>query len=211
MPAYGRDFGYTLDLMRHDPDAPNGMTEFLISNAAAALRERGVIRLSMNFAAWGRLLDPECSTRPTQRFATWWIRKLNPFFQIESLRSFNQKFDPEWLPRAWSSPSRPTFPASGSCTSAPKASSRFPASGQLLVPKPVGGVLAPDDARARRDRDPRSRDRRASTAAAAVGVALAILSACPAAGRADFDTERLVRRARPRCATGGTRDLHRVA
>ncbi len=31
VPAYGADFGYTLDLMRHRPDAPNGMTEFLIA------------------------------------------------------------------------------------------------------------------------------------------------------------------------------------
>ena len=29
VPAYGPSFGYTLDLMRHDPGAPNGMTEFL--------------------------------------------------------------------------------------------------------------------------------------------------------------------------------------
>ena len=53
VPAYGADFGYTLDLMRHDPDAPNGMTEFLIASTAAALRGRGVVRLSMNFAVWG--------------------------------------------------------------------------------------------------------------------------------------------------------------
>ena len=38
VPAYGPSFGYTLDLMRHDPDAPNGMTEFLIASTAAALR-----------------------------------------------------------------------------------------------------------------------------------------------------------------------------
>ncbi len=25
---------------------------------------------------------------------------LNPFFQIQSLRDFNQKFDPEWVPRS---------------------------------------------------------------------------------------------------------------
>ena len=55
VPAYGQSFGYTLDLMRHDPDAPNGMTEFLIASTAQTLRGRGVARLSMNFAVWGRL------------------------------------------------------------------------------------------------------------------------------------------------------------
>ena len=38
VPAYGEDFGYTLDLMRHLPDAPNGMTEYLIAQTALALR-----------------------------------------------------------------------------------------------------------------------------------------------------------------------------
>ncbi len=146
VPAYGRDFGYTLDLMRHDPDAPNGMTEFLISNAAAALKERGVIRLSMNFAAWGRLLDPDVQHSPMQRMATWWIRKLNPFFQIESLRSFNQKFDPEWLPRAMVFPEADDLPRVGLLYVGAEGFLAVPGLGQFLVPKPVGGVLAPDDA-----------------------------------------------------------------
>nr|MDT0665910.1 DUF2156 domain-containing protein [Micromonospora sp. DSM 115978] len=34
VPAYGPDPGYTLDLMRHDPSAPNGMTEFLLASTA---------------------------------------------------------------------------------------------------------------------------------------------------------------------------------
>ncbi len=100
VPAYGRDRGYTLDLMRHDPDAPNGMTEFLITKTAEALCERGVRRLSMNFAAWGRLLDPDIQHGPAQRVVAWGLKKLNPYFQIESLRSFNEKFEPEWLPRS---------------------------------------------------------------------------------------------------------------
>ena len=69
VPAYGPSFGYTLDLMRHDPDAPNGMTEFLIASTAAALRDRGVARLSMNFAMWGRLFadDVPFTRRPAGR------------------------------------------------------------------------------------------------------------------------------------------------
>ena len=31
VPASGPTSGYSLDLMRHEPDAPNGMTEFLIA------------------------------------------------------------------------------------------------------------------------------------------------------------------------------------
>ncbi|HZJ27382.1 MAG TPA: lysine--tRNA ligase [Acidimicrobiia bacterium] len=146
VPAYGADFGYTLDLMRHDPDAPNGMTEFLIANAAVALRARGVIRLSMNFAAFGRLLDPDVQHSPTQRFATWWIRRLNGVFQVESLRSFNQKFDPQWFPRCLVYSEAADLPRVGVVYAGAEGLVAIPRLGPLLVPKPVGGVPAPDDA-----------------------------------------------------------------
>ena len=50
--------------MQRDPDAANGMTEFLIANAALALGERGFTKLSMNFAAWGRLFDARRAAEP---------------------------------------------------------------------------------------------------------------------------------------------------
>ena len=52
VPSYGSDPGYSLDLMRREPDAPNGLTEFLISESSLALGRQGFDRLSMNFAAW---------------------------------------------------------------------------------------------------------------------------------------------------------------
>jgi lysyl-tRNA synthetase, class II len=100
VPCYGSDPGWSLDLMQRDPDAPNGMTEFLIANAALALGERGFRRLSMNFAAWGRLFDTGATLGPGQRLAKKLAEILNPYFQIKSLRDFNAKFDPRWVPRA---------------------------------------------------------------------------------------------------------------
>ena len=67
VPCYGDDPGFSLDLMRRRPDAPNGATEFLIANAALALGERGFRRLSMNFAAWGRLFEEDRNLRPPER------------------------------------------------------------------------------------------------------------------------------------------------
>jgi lysylphosphatidylglycerol synthetase-like protein (DUF2156 family) len=122
------------------------MTEFLISSTAVALRERGVSRLSMNFAAWGRLLDPDVQHSPAQRFATWWIRKLNRFFQIESLRSFNQKFDPQWLPRCIVFPEPADLARVGILYAGAEGFVAIPGLGPLFVPKAVGGVPAPDDA-----------------------------------------------------------------
>jgi lysyl-tRNA synthetase class 2 len=100
VPCYGEEPGWSLDLMQRDPDAANGMTEFLIANAALALGERGFTKLSMNFAAWGRLFDAGAALTPSQRVLKRAAELLNPYFQIKSLRDFNAKFDPRWVPRA---------------------------------------------------------------------------------------------------------------
>ncbi len=144
VPAYGRDRGYTLDLMRHDPDAPNGMTEFLIWNTAVALDERGVRRLSMNFAAWGRLLDPDIQHSPTQRAIAWGLKKLNPYFQIESLRTFNEKFDPVWLPRSIVYADASDLPRVSALYAGAEGFLVLPFGRSLFVPAPVGGERAPD-------------------------------------------------------------------
>ena len=143
VPAYGPSFGYTLDLMRHDPGAPNGMTEFLIASTAAALQERGVARLSMNFAMWGRLFAEDVPFSRTQRAARWAVGVLNPFFQIKSLHDFNAKFDPEWLPRVLAVRSRADLPRVGLLYAGAEGFLAIPGIGGLLVPKAVGGVASP--------------------------------------------------------------------
>jgi len=100
VPCYGSDPGYSLDLMRRRPDSANGLTEYLIANAAISLGASGVERLSLNFAAWGRLLDESDGMGIGGRIQRRVAKALNPFFQIQSLRDFNAKFDPEWLPRS---------------------------------------------------------------------------------------------------------------
>jgi lysyl-tRNA synthetase, class II len=91
--------GYTLDLMRRLPDAANGIIEFLIARTAAELDDRGVARLSLNFAAFSRLLDDDVQHTRMDRFLRRVVDLLNPYYQIRSLREFNEKFQPEWLPR----------------------------------------------------------------------------------------------------------------
>ena len=143
VPAYGPSFGYTLDLMRHDPDAPNGMTEFLIASTATALGARGVARLSMNFAMWGRLFADDVPFTPAQRAARWAVGALNPFFQIKSLHDFNAKFDPEWLPRVLAYRRRADLPRVGLRYAGAEGFLALPGLGELLVPRAVGGVPAP--------------------------------------------------------------------
>jgi lysyl-tRNA synthetase class 2 len=143
VPAYGPDFGYTLDLMRHDPAAPNGMTEFLIASTARALDERGIVRLSMNFAMWGRLFADDVPFTLAERVARRLVGVLNPFFQIRSLRDFNAKFDPEWLPRVLAYRRPSDLPRVGLLYAGAEGFLALPFIGDLLVPKAVGGVAGP--------------------------------------------------------------------
>jgi lysyl-tRNA synthetase len=145
VPAYGPSFGYTLDLMRHDPEAPNGMTEFLIASTATALGDRGVARLSMNFAMWGRLFADDVPFTRAQRVARWAVGVLNPFFQIKSLHDFNAKFDPEWLPRVLAYRHRSDLPRVALRYAGAEGFLALPGVGELLVPKAVGGIASPSE------------------------------------------------------------------
>jgi lysylphosphatidylglycerol synthetase-like protein (DUF2156 family) len=100
VPCFGDEPGWSLDLMQHDSSAPNGMTEYLIAMTAQELRARGDKRLSLNFATWGRLFEPGASLSVAERAQRKLAAALSPYFQIRSLRDFNAKFEPEWVPRS---------------------------------------------------------------------------------------------------------------
>ncbi len=135
VPCYGEDPGYSLDLMRRNPDAPNGVTEFLIANCALALGRQGFRRLSMNFAAWGRLFEQTRSLSIGERIQRAIAKALNPFFQIESLRDFNQKFEPEWLPRSIVIEDPAALPRVGLLFATIEGFVDLPVIGRLLVPR----------------------------------------------------------------------------
>lgn len=96
VPSYGRP-AVSLSFMRRDPETPNGLTEFLVARSLEAFRERGVKEVSLNFAAFARLLT-EPANMP-ERVAARMLRWADAWFQIESLYRFNAKFEPRWEPR----------------------------------------------------------------------------------------------------------------
>ena len=98
LPIYGNR--PTLDLMRRLPDAANGIIELLVARTVAELDQRGVRRLSLNFAAFSRLLDDDVQHTRVDRLLRRVVDVLNPYYQIRSLREFNEKFQPEWQPRS---------------------------------------------------------------------------------------------------------------
>jgi lysyl-tRNA synthetase, class II len=140
VPAYGDDFGYTLDLMRHLPDAPNGMTEYLIAETALALQRDGISRLSMNFAMWGKLFDEDVHYSLPQRAAKRVVEVLNPFFQIKSLYDFNAKFSPLWLSRMLVFEEPTDLPRVGLLYAGAEGFLAIPGVGELFVPRAVGGA-----------------------------------------------------------------------
>lgn len=110
VPSYGRA-AMSLSFMRRDHDTPNGLTEFLVVRAIELLRERGVDELSLNFAAFGRLLE-----RPggrVERAASRLLALGSRYFQIESLYRFTAKFGPRWEPRYFVFESVFGFPRAG--------------------------------------------------------------------------------------------------
>jgi lysyl-tRNA synthetase, class II len=96
VPSYGRP-AMSLSSMRRDRETPNGLTEFLVVRAIEALRERGVEEVSLNFAAFARVMHGPRGL--LERLAGRVVALGNPFFQIESLYRFNAKFFPRWEPR----------------------------------------------------------------------------------------------------------------
>jgi lysyl-tRNA synthetase len=137
VPAAGRLPGYTLDLMRRDPHAPNGITEFLIASTALGLKERRVVRFSLNFALWGRLFADDTAFTPAQRAARWAVSLVNPFFQVKSLHEFNAKFGPQWLPRVIAYRGPADLPRVGLLYAGAEGFLALPGLGPLLLPRPA--------------------------------------------------------------------------
>jgi lysyl-tRNA synthetase class 2 len=96
VPCFGRS-AMSLSFMRRDPSTPNGLTEFLVVQAAGLLRDRGVDEMSLNFAVFARWMHSPAKVY--ERVLGRLVAVGNPFFQIESLYRFNAKFFPRWTPR----------------------------------------------------------------------------------------------------------------
>jgi lysyl-tRNA synthetase class 2 len=91
--------GWSLSAMRRRPDAPNGLTEFLVVETLAWARDTGASELSLNFCALTDFLAPDRVTTPMKRAVRWGLLRADDVFQLERLYSFNRKFFPEWRRR----------------------------------------------------------------------------------------------------------------
>ncbi|MEU4448126.1 bifunctional lysylphosphatidylglycerol synthetase/lysine--tRNA ligase LysX [Actinosynnema sp. NPDC050801] len=93
--------GLSLDLMRRDRAAENGLNEYMVAELVAAGARLGVQRVSLNFAMFRAVFEEgeKIGAGPVLRA---WRRVLSlgsRFFQLESLYRSNAKYGPDWLPR----------------------------------------------------------------------------------------------------------------
>ena len=93
--------GVSLTLMRRAHDSVNGVVEAMVAALAEYSRERGIERISLNFAMFRRVFDEGAAVD-----ATWSARLMrrtmllaSRFWQLDSLYESNARYQPEWVPR----------------------------------------------------------------------------------------------------------------
>ncbi|MEU0532236.1 phosphatidylglycerol lysyltransferase domain-containing protein [Amycolatopsis tolypomycina] len=93
--------GLSLDVMRRDRTADNGVNELMISELLLAARRHGVERVSLNFAAFRALMEQgqRIGAGPVARMSAKVLHFFSRWIQIETLYRFNAKFQPRWVPR----------------------------------------------------------------------------------------------------------------
>jgi lysyl-tRNA synthetase class 2 len=104
--------GLSLDLMRRDRTADNGLNELLIVAALRAAPALGVQRLSLNFAVFRSALErgERLGAGPVTRAWSGLLVFASRWFQIDTLYRFNAKFRPYWEPRFLCYPSSRDLP-----------------------------------------------------------------------------------------------------
>ncbi|AIJ20382.1 lysyl-tRNA synthetase [Amycolatopsis methanolica 239] len=97
---WGSD-GLSLDVMRRDRSADNGINELMISELLLAAKDHGVRYVSLNFAAFRKLMEQgrRIGAGPVARASAKVLGWMSHWVQIETLYRFNAKFQPAWVPR----------------------------------------------------------------------------------------------------------------
>jgi len=97
---WGRN-GLSLDLMRRDPTADNGLVELMVASLAERAAVFGIGRVSLNFAMFREAFErgAELGAGPIARLWRQALLLASRNWQLESLYRSNAKYQPEWQPR----------------------------------------------------------------------------------------------------------------
>jgi lysyl-tRNA synthetase class 2 len=91
--------GLSIDAMRRDPVGPNGVNERMIVDVVSWAKDHEISEVSLNFAVFKGLIEEGADLKFVAAAEAWLVKRLNPYFQIESLLTFSAKFAPRWVPR----------------------------------------------------------------------------------------------------------------
>ncbi|MBV9594981.1 MAG: bifunctional lysylphosphatidylglycerol synthetase/lysine--tRNA ligase LysX [Actinobacteria bacterium] len=93
--------GVSLDLMRRDKSAENGLTEFMVAGLVEACPDLGVRHISLNFAMFRGIFEAAESVGagPITRLTNASLSVASRFWQLETLYKSNAKYLPRWVPR----------------------------------------------------------------------------------------------------------------
>ncbi len=97
---WGRN-GLSLDLMRRDPSADNGLVELMVASLAERSAQFGVAQASMNFAVFREAFErgAEIGAGPIAKAWRQALLLASRNWQLESLYRSNAKYLPSWQPR----------------------------------------------------------------------------------------------------------------
>ena len=140
--------GYSLDIMRRDPgDHPNGLIDFALCATIAHLREQGSKGLSLNFAAFRSVLDGERGEGTFTRVERWALKRLSGILPIESLWTFNSKYQPDWFPRHLVYPAVESFVPVVAAVLRAESLTEIPVLGRFLKDDPTNrpGTVVPQE------------------------------------------------------------------
>ncbi|RVU26293.1 DUF2156 domain-containing protein [Streptomyces antnestii] len=93
--------GLSLDLMRRDRDAENGLMEFMVIELLQRAKEIGITQVSLNFAMFRSVFErgSRLGAGPVLRLWRSLLSFFSRWWQIESLYRANAKYRPIWEPR----------------------------------------------------------------------------------------------------------------
>ncbi|MFE2521735.1 phosphatidylglycerol lysyltransferase domain-containing protein [Streptomyces mirabilis] len=93
--------GLSLDLMRRDRDAENGLMEFMVIELLRRAPEIGITQVSLNFAMFRSVFERggRLGAGPVLRLWRSLLSFFSRWWQIESLYRANAKYRPIWEPR----------------------------------------------------------------------------------------------------------------
>jgi phosphatidylglycerol lysyltransferase len=95
LPDYGSHAQMSIDLMRHRPDAPKGTMDLMFVELIQYAREQAYQYFNLGMAPLGGVGETRYA-RAGERAARLAFEYGNRFYNYKGLRSFKEKFHPQW-------------------------------------------------------------------------------------------------------------------